>query len=106
MVHLCTADGPFHARVLVARLGADGILATTRGASDGPYPLATAVEVLVPDDELDVARELLLVDDIEAPVGRLSRGRRPGWQWAVAAVALILILVVVMAESARVLLEL
>ena len=100
MVHLCTADGPFHARVLVARLGADGILATVRGASDGPYPLATSVEVLVVDDELDVARELLMVDDIEAPAERLPRPARSRSR-LLAAVVLIVVLATVFAEAAR-----
>lgn len=80
MVHLCTARGSFHARVIAARLGADGILAQVRGAVDGPYPIEREVEVLVPVDDLDVARELLLVDDIEAPMDRLPRvTRRPVW---------------------------
>jgi hypothetical protein len=73
MVHLCTAKGSFHARVIAARLGADGILAQLQGAVDGPYPIDHEVEVLVPVDELDVARELLLVDDVEAPTDRLPR---------------------------------
>lgn len=67
------ANGTFHARVIAARLGADGVLAVLRGASDGPYPIDSEVEVLVPVDELDVARELLLIDDLEAPVDRLPR---------------------------------
>jgi hypothetical protein len=80
MVHLCMARGTFHARVIAARLGADGVLAVLRGASDGPYPIEHEVEVLVPVDELDVARELLLVDDIEAPVDRLPRASaRRAW---------------------------
>jgi hypothetical protein len=80
MVHLCTARGSFHARVIAARLGADGILAQLQGAIDGPYPLQQSVEVLVPVDELDVARELLLVDDVEAPMRSFPRvTRRPVW---------------------------
>jgi hypothetical protein len=73
MVHLCSANGSFHARVIAARLGADGVLAVLRGATDGPYPIDHPVEVLVPVDELDVARELLMVDDIEAPTDVLPR---------------------------------
>jgi hypothetical protein len=76
MVHLCTAKGSFHARVIAARLGADGILAELRGAVDGPYPIDHSVEVLVSVDELDVARELLLVDDIEAPDAAFPRATR------------------------------
>jgi hypothetical protein len=80
MVHLTTASGSFHARVLAARLGADGILTELRGDAAGPYPLHHEVEVLVPVDDLDVARELLLVDDIEAPTDRLARpSARRAW---------------------------
>src|SRR5581483_11092533 len=66
MVHLTMAAGSFHARVLAARLGADGILTGLRGSVDGPYPVVSEVEVLVPVDDLDVARELLLTDEVEA----------------------------------------
>jgi hypothetical protein len=89
MVHLCTANGSFHARVIAARLGADGILTQLRGDSTGPYPLEHEVEVLVPVDDLDVARELLLVDDIEAPVDRLPR-RPPSLIWILVVVLVLL----------------
>ena len=103
MVHLCTARGAFHGRVLVARLGADGVLAVLRGASDGPYPaeaLGGTVEVLVPVDELDVARELLLVDEIEAPsepLPRPSSAAAVGRAWALVA----LLVLVSFAAAAR-----
>lgn len=55
---------PFHARVVVARLGSEGILAQLRGG-DGPYPMGM-VEVLVPAGELADAQELLLLDEVES----------------------------------------
>jgi len=66
MVHVVTASGPFHARVIAARLGAAGILCELRGGLDGPYPLAGCVDVLVPDDEAEEARDLLAADAAEA----------------------------------------
>ncbi len=66
MVLLTTVGSTFEGRVLVARLGADGILAQLRGAEDGPYPLPGVVEVLVVADRADEARELLLADQVEA----------------------------------------
>jgi hypothetical protein len=48
---------PFQARVLAARLGAEGILWQLRGESS-VYPFA-AVDVLVEADEVDRARELI-----------------------------------------------
>jgi Putative prokaryotic signal transducing protein len=66
MVHLTTAGSLFEARVVMARLGADGILTQLRGGRDGPYPLPGPVEVLVIADQADEARQLLLADQVEA----------------------------------------
>jgi hypothetical protein len=66
MVSLTTVGSTFEGRVLVARLGADGILAQLRGGSDGPYPLPELVEVLVAADRAEEARQLLLADQVEA----------------------------------------
>jgi hypothetical protein len=65
MVPLTSASSPFHARVLAARLGADGIVTTVRGGLDGPYPVLGGIEVLVRADDLEVARVLLLADRVE-----------------------------------------
>ncbi len=56
----------FEARVVMARLGAEGILTQLRGAGEGPYPLPGPVEVLVVVDQADEARELMLADQVEA----------------------------------------
>jgi hypothetical protein len=45
----------FEAKVVTARLGADGILWELRGIVDGVYPLG-GIDVLVPVDELAAAR--------------------------------------------------
>jgi hypothetical protein len=65
MVHLVTVPGAFQARVIAARLGSDGVLAQLRGAVDGPYPVGS-VGVYVREDDLELARQLLLADDVEA----------------------------------------
>ena len=70
MVHVATASGPFHARVIAARLGAAGILCEVRGGLDGPYPLAGPVDVLAPDGEAEEARALLAADAAEAALAR------------------------------------
>jgi Putative prokaryotic signal transducing protein len=55
----------FHARVIAARLGSEGIVTQFRGGGvDGPYPMG-AVEVLVSADQLAEATELLLADEVE-----------------------------------------
>src|SRR5262249_50684505 len=65
MVRLATVQSGFEAKVLAARLGAEGIVWELRGAVDGPYPMGPVV-VLVEEHELAVARELLLVDGVES----------------------------------------
>jgi hypothetical protein len=54
----------FEAKVVTARLGADGILWEVRGIVDGMYPLG-GIDVLVPLDELETA-QLSLRDQAEA----------------------------------------
>ncbi|MCU1486268.1 MAG: hypothetical protein JWN67_3014 [Actinomycetia bacterium] len=58
------ADG-FHARVIAARLGSEGIVTQLRGGIDSPYPMG-AVEVLVGEDDLEDAKALLLADEVES----------------------------------------
>lgn len=69
MVRVATASGPFHARVIVARLGAAGIVGQARGL-DGPYPVLGCVDVLVPEHEAEDASALLAADAREAALGR------------------------------------
>jgi hypothetical protein len=66
MVPLTTVGSSFEAQVLMARLGADGILTQARGACDGTYPLPGVVQLLVLVDQADEARELLMADQVEA----------------------------------------
>jgi hypothetical protein len=95
MVHLRTVPNAFHARVIAARLGADGIAAHLRGAVDGIYPIGN-VMVYVREDDLDVAQELLLADEVESAFDDdepeiVHDRRRMGWTgWMVAAMLLAL----------------
>lgn len=66
--HLATVQGSFHGRLLAARLGTEGIVVELRGMSEGPYPLQGAVEVFVSEAQLDLAREVLLADAVDAAV--------------------------------------
>jgi hypothetical protein len=74
MVPLTTVGSSFEARVVMARLGADGILTQSRGGGDGTYPLPGPVQVLVCVDQADEARELLLADQVEALFDDVSPG--------------------------------
>jgi hypothetical protein len=66
MVHLTTVAGSFHGHVVAARLGSEGIAVELRGLSEGPYPLPANVSVFVHEDQLELARALLLADAVEA----------------------------------------
>jgi hypothetical protein len=83
MVHLRTVNTAFHAQVIAARLGADGIVTQLSGSIDGPYPIGN-VSVWVSANDADSARELLLADEVEAAFDLPDdgepwedRGRRP-----------------------------
>jgi len=65
MVRLATVGTSFHARVIAARLGSEGIVTDLRGNIDGLYPLGD-VHVYVDQEDLAEAREILLVDDVES----------------------------------------
>jgi glutamate 5-kinase len=91
MVPVLRADGTFHARVVAARLGSEGIVTQFRGNVDGPYPMGS-VEVLVTEDDLEAARELLLADEVEASFDEVEAEELPpepvpsyrGWLFVVA----------------------
>ncbi len=66
MAHLTTISGSFQAKVVAARLGAEGIPAQLRGGVDGIYPIFDEVMIYVRADQVDLAREVLLADAREA----------------------------------------
>ena len=102
MVHLVSVSSAFHGRVIAARLGSDGILTELRGAVDGPYPAMGEVLVYVGEDDLPIARELLLADavesafddDVDPPAGDV--GAAPAW---LAMVAIVLVSALWVAEG-------
>jgi hypothetical protein len=77
MVPLTTAASPFEARVLAAHLGAEGIVWELRGSVDGPYPMGPVV-VLVAEDDLAVAREVVSEQPELAPVDADQDGANEG----------------------------
>jgi len=82
MVRLATVGTSFHARVIAARLGSEGIVTELRGNVEGLYPVGD-VHVYVGEEDLPESQELLLVDEVEsafdddASVDR--RGPRQAW---------------------------
>jgi Putative prokaryotic signal transducing protein len=87
MVPLTTAANPFAARVLAAHLGAEGIVWELRGNVDGPYPVGP-VEVLVAEDDLAVARQVVREQDVEPVAGVSDAGRAPRELWVLLVVIL------------------
>jgi hypothetical protein len=65
MVHVRTVTGAFHARVIAARLGAEGIVTELRGNTGTFYPFGQ-VSVWVTEEDAETAAELLLADEVEA----------------------------------------
>ncbi len=65
MVRLATVNNSFHARVIAARVGAEGIVTELRGNLDGPYPMGD-VHVFVEETDLPTAQELLMADEVES----------------------------------------
>lgn len=65
MCYLTTVVGSFHGRVLAARLGSEGVIVVLRGSSEGALPFQSTVDVLVPAQQLSLAREILLADAVE-----------------------------------------
>ena len=95
MVRLLTTLDQFEARVLVARLGAEGMLWELRGGHDGPYPMGP-VHVYVEADDLARAEELVAIttelpaeDDRGPPVDRARPSPWCSWCVGVAAMAVI-----------------
>jgi len=95
MVRLATVNTSFHARVIAARIGAEGILAELRGNLDGPYPMGD-VHIFVAEDDLPTAQELLMADEVESAFDEESDpgGRSPVELWVVLAAALALAAIV------------
>jgi hypothetical protein len=98
MVPVLRAEGTFHARVVAARLGSEGIVTQFRGNVDGPYPMGS-VEVMVTEDDLEAARELLLADEVESSFDVDDDGEGPAAHrapsygpWLLAAFAGVLLL--------------
>jgi hypothetical protein len=85
MVRLVTVNSTFHARVIAARVGAEGIVTQLRGNLDGPYPMGD-VHVYVSEEDLPSAAELLMVDEVESAFDDdedLTEGAPPVELWLV-----------------------
>jgi hypothetical protein len=83
MERLTSVNGTFPARVLAARLHSEGLDCELRGALDSVYRLTVGdmarVDVYVPADQMDDARLVMLVDEVDAAYeGGDAHRPRPG----------------------------
>ncbi len=113
MSRLTWVSGSFSAHLLAARLESEGIDCQLRGAVDGPYGLTVGamarVDVFVPEDQMEDAKLVLLVGEVDATLaapdhwahsGEDVRPRR--WPMWVALVLLVAAIVVpVLQQLAR-----
>ena len=88
MVRVTTVTNPMTARILAAQLGAEGRVWPLRGCGTDSLYRIRPVELLVDEDDVEVARELLAgatTDEVEwRSSGRRARRRL----WAIAALLL------------------
>ncbi len=73
MVRLTTVGTSFHARVIAARLGSEGIVTDLRGNVDGFYPVGD-VHVYIDQEDLPEAQEILMVDEVESAFDETDDG--------------------------------
>jgi hypothetical protein len=92
MVPLATTRSGFEAKVLVARLGAEGIVAQQQGGNaDSLYPVG-AFDIVVDEGDLERARELLTdgANDAWSLAGDDVPGRDHTQRWMAAIVVVLL----------------
>ena len=100
MVRLATVRTTFHARVIAARLGAEGIVTDLRGNVDGIYPMGD-VHVFVAEEDLPPAQELLMAYEVESAFDDPSPEvdlKTPRELW-ILLVAIVLVAAIMMARS-------
>ncbi|MEA3020707.1 MAG: hypothetical protein QOI47_2231 [Actinomycetota bacterium] len=97
MVPVRKVSDQFEAKVIAARLGASGFVTQLRGGGiEGPYPMGQ-IEVLVEEEELGAATELLLADDVESSFddgGDRPSASAPWRSWSAVLVVAVLALTV------------
>src|SRR4051812_46148951 len=103
MVPVARVSNGFHARVVAARLGSEGIVTQLRGGIDSPYPMGD-IDVLVGEDDLDDAKAILLADEVESAFEdeeEPDAGRRRIGPWLAAGLAALLVVADIVAVANR-----
>jgi hypothetical protein len=81
MTRLISVGGAFAGHVMAARLEAEGIAVELRGAMHSPYQFTVGemsrVDVYVAPEDLDDARVVLLIDELDATLDLPPQKDRP-----------------------------
>ena len=100
MTRLTTVGGSFAGHVVAARLAAEGLTVELRGAVDSPYQFTVGdmsrVDVFVPEDEIDDARLVLLVDEVDSVLDLPPQREGPAGGWGDYAFWVVLVAVVLL----------
>ena len=85
MTRLTTVGGSFAARVLQARLEDEGLTVELRGNLDSPYAFTVGdmsrVDVYVPEGDLEDAKLVMLVTEVDSVLDLPPQRERPSDCW-------------------------
>jgi hypothetical protein len=100
MARLTTVGGSFAARVLQAHLEDEGLTVELRGNIDSPYAFTvggmSTVDVYVPEDDLEDAKLVMLVTEVDAVLDLPPQRERPRDPWGDRALWLVLVAIVLL----------
>ena len=95
MARLTSVGGSFAARVLKARLEDEGLTVELRGNIDSPYAFTvggmSTVDVYVPEDDLEDAKLVMLVNEVDSVLDLPPQRDRPSDPWGDRALWLVLV---------------
>jgi hypothetical protein len=95
MTRLTTVGGSFAARVLQARLQDEGLTVELRGNVDSPYAFTlgamSTVDVFVPERDLEDAKLVMLVNEVDSVLDLPPQRERPTGPWGERALWLVLV---------------
>ena len=100
MARLTTVGGSFAARVLQARLEDEGLTVELRGNVEGPYAFTigamSGVDVYVPEHDLEDAKLVMLVTEVDSVLDLPPQRDRPPAPWGDRALWLVLVAIVLL----------
>jgi hypothetical protein len=100
MTRLTTVGGSFAARVLEARLHDEGLTVELRGNLDSPYAFTVGamsrVDVYVPEHDLEDAKLIMLVTEVDSVLDLPPQRERPPDPWGDRALWLVLVAIVLL----------